>query len=170
VQWAFYDPQPGETHRLRRENGALVLAAKGREPSDCSPLSFIVGDPAYTVTVEAEIEPGARAGLLLFYNRRLYCGVGFDAQGFVMHRYGLERRMPDAGPVASRLYLRVRNDRHIVTFHTSLDGHGWRKFPVQMEVSGYHHNVAYDFLSLRPALYVSGTGHARFRNLTYLAA
>jgi hypothetical protein len=34
-------------------------------------------------------------------------------------------------------------------------------FDVQMEVSGYHHNVAYDFLSLRP-LYSAGTGEARF--------
>jgi hypothetical protein len=38
-----------------------------------------------------------------------------------------------------------------------------------MEVSGYHHNVAYDFLSLRPALYAAGAGEARFANLTYEA-
>jgi hypothetical protein len=36
-----------------------------------------------------------------------------------------------------------------------------------MEVSGYHHNVAYDFLSLRPALYAAGKGTARFRNFVY---
>jgi beta-xylosidase len=169
VQWSFYDPAPGEEKRLRREHDALVMSAKGSEPRDSSPLSFIAGDPTYTVTVEAEIGPGARAGLLLFYNRRLYCGVGFDAQGMVMHRCGLERRMGNAGPVAARMFLRLRNDRHIVTLHTSLDGRSWRKFPVQMEVSGYHHNVAYDFLSLRPALYVAGAGAARFRNLQYVA-
>jgi hypothetical protein len=33
----------------------------------------------------------------------------------------------------------------------------------------YHHNVAYDFLSLRPVLYVAGTGEARFRDLVYRA-
>ena len=61
-------------------------------------------------------------------------------------------------------------DRHIVTNHTSEDdGRTWKKHGVQMEVSGYHHNVAYDFLSLRPALYVAGAGEARFRNLIYRA-
>jgi beta-xylosidase len=169
VQWSFYDPAPDEEKRLYREDGALILAGKGTEPRDCSPLTFIAGDPAYTVTVEAEIEAGARAGLLLFYNRRLYCGVGFDTAGMVMHRYGLERRVNNAGPVARHMFLRLRNDRHIVTIHTSLDGKAWTKFPVQMEVSGYHHNVAYDFLSLRPALYVSGNGQARFRNVRYQA-
>jgi hypothetical protein len=36
-----------------------------------------------------------------------------------------------------------------------------------MEVSGYHHNVAYDFLSLRPALYAAGHGAARFSNFAF---
>jgi hypothetical protein len=38
-----------------------------------------------------------------------------------------------------------------------------------MEVSGYHHNVAGDFLSLRPALYSARSGEARFTNFTYRA-
>jgi hypothetical protein len=42
-------------------------------------------------------------------------------------------------------------------------------FGVRMEVSGYHHNVAYDFLSLRPALYAAGAGEARFRDFRYQA-
>jgi hypothetical protein len=38
-----------------------------------------------------------------------------------------------------------------------------------MEVSGYHHNVAGDFLSLRPGIYVAGAGAARFSNLRFQA-
>jgi hypothetical protein len=38
-----------------------------------------------------------------------------------------------------------------------------------METSGYHHNVAYDFLSLRPGIYAAGAGEVRFRNLKYKA-
>ena len=68
-----------------------------------------------------------------------------------------------------RLSLRLRNDRHVVTLWSRVDGQDWRRFPVQMEVSGYHHNVAYDFLSLRPAIYAAGPGMASFRNLTYRA-
>jgi xylan 1,4-beta-xylosidase len=38
-----------------------------------------------------------------------------------------------------------------------------------MEVSGYHHNVAGEFLSLRPAIYAAGTGEVRFRQFVYRA-
>jgi hypothetical protein len=38
-----------------------------------------------------------------------------------------------------------------------------------MDVSGYHHNVAYGFMSLRPAIYATGHGQARFMNLQYSA-
>ena len=38
-----------------------------------------------------------------------------------------------------------------------------------MEVSGYHHNVAGKFLSLRPGLYASGRGRVRFLDFRYRA-
>ena len=68
-----------------------------------------------------------------------------------------------------RLWLRITNDRNIVTIHHSPDGQHWTKFYVQMEVSGYNHNVAYDFLSLRPGIYAAGDGEVTFRNLRYRA-
>lgn len=169
VQWSFYDPAPNEMQRVRYGEAALRIAGKGTQPHDCSPLSFIAGDQAYAVSVQIDIESDAQAGLLLFYNRRLYCGLGFDARGLIMHRYGLERRNAMPPGIDSRLFLRVTNDRHIVTIHYSADGKGWKKFGTQMEVSGYHHNVAYDFLSLRPAIYVAGKGAASFRNVRYEA-
>jgi beta-xylosidase len=169
-QWAFYDPAANEQQRARYEEGSLKVKGKGAQPHDCSPLTFLVPDTAYRVMVEIEIEPETQAGLLLFYNRRLYCGLGFDTRGLIMHRYGLERRSaPPQGFDGRRLRLRLENDRHIVTIHTSTDGRVWTKFGTQMEVSGYHHNVAGDFLSLRPALYSAGKGEASFRNLRYEA-
>ncbi len=84
--------------------------------------------------------------MLLFYSRRLYAGLGFDANGLVLHRYGLERRQKEPAGPGNRLFLRLTNDNHIVTLHHSADGTAWTKFGVQMEVSGYHHNVAGDFL------------------------
>ena len=65
--------------------------------------------------------------------------------------------------------VRLRNDRHIVTLDYRADGKKWERYDRAIEVSGYHHNVAYDFLSLRPALYASGSGEVRFRNFTYRA-
>ncbi|TRW18317.1 family 43 glycosylhydrolase [Glacieibacterium frigidum] len=166
--WSFYDPGKDEARRIRRADGVLHLAAKGTTPADSSPLTLLAGDQAYRFEVDVEVDPGTEAGVLLFYNRRLYAGLGVNERGLMMHRYGLQRQR--AGAVGTALRLRLTNDRNIVTLHTSADrGLTWRKFDVQMEVSGYHHNVAYDFLSLRPALYAAGKGSARFANFSYRA-
>ncbi len=167
THWVFYNPAPNEANRLRRADGQLQLAGKGRTPGDSSPLCCIVGDQAYEVEVDVNIDAQAEAGLILFYNRRLYAGLGISGMGLVMHRYGLQRPLGKT-PRHRSLRIRLRNDRNILTIHSSADrGQSWQKFGVQMEVSGYHHNVAYDFLSLRPALYVAGPGTARFGNFVY---
>ena len=175
--WSFYDPSPDEQLRLTRRDRTLVMKGKGKTPSDCSPLTCIAGDQAYRITVDIETSAQAEGGMLLYYNRRLYAGLGFGPQGLVMHRYGLQRprgaipgqRDPGGGPMR-KLAIRLTNQNNILTIHSSADERQtWRKFDVQMEVSGYHHNVAYDFLSLRPALYAAGEGDVRFRNFTYEA-
>jgi xylan 1,4-beta-xylosidase len=168
-EWGFYDPAPDEMQRVRFSDGALVLRAKGTEPRDSSPLTCIVGDQSYEMDVDLEVDAASRAGLLVFYNRRLYCGLGFDSERFVMHRYGLERNARKPEGIGRRLRLRLKNDRHVVTLWHSADGKAWKKYDVQMEVSGYHHNVAGDFLSLRPAIYAAGTGEVRVRSVRYRA-
>jgi beta-xylosidase len=66
--------------------------------------------------------------------------------------------------------LKDGEDSYIIgTIHYSVDGQKWERYDRGMEVSGYHHNVGYDFLSLRPALYAAGTGEVRFRNFKYRA-
>lgn len=169
IQWAFYDPGPNERARATCENGALVLAGKGDGPANCSPLTCIVGDQAYRCEVEIEVEGEATGGVLFFYNRRMYCGLGFNERQLVRHRTAIDapRRKPEG--FGRRAFIRFENDRHIVTFHTSSDGRTWHKFDTQMEISGYHHNVAYDFLSVRPGLYAAGNGEVRFRNFRYQA-
>ena len=72
--------------------------------------------------MEIEADPGASAGLLLFYSRRLYAGLGFSATNFFMHSYGLDRPQAKPAHVGHRLHIRLRNDRHIVTMHYSVDG------------------------------------------------
>lgn len=167
-QWGFYRPGPDAYDRVRQSDNVLHLQARGAQPRDSSPLCFVTGDLRYQVEVTIERDADCRAGLLLFYNDRLYAGLGFDADGLVMHRYGEERRRRQDIPAGTtRLRLRLENNRHLLTLHFSLDGQRWTKFDVQMEVSGYHHNTAYDFLSLRPAIYAAGAGEARFSDLVY---
>lgn len=169
LTWRFYDPASQERERLSRGERVLTLRGKGSTPADASPLCLVAGDHAYSFEVDIERDGAACAGVLLFYSRRLYCGLGFDANGFVMHRYGTERRAASPPGMGQRLQLRITNNRHIVSIHYRVDAGRWTRFGVQMEVSGYHHNVAGDFLSLRPAIYVSGDGVAHFRNARYAA-
>ncbi|MBC2666322.1 family 43 glycosylhydrolase [Novosphingobium flavum] len=168
-KWAFFRPGPDEGKRVRVADGALHLAARGAAPSSGSPLLLTAGDTSYSFECDIEIDPGTTAGLILFYDDRLYCGLGFDAERFVTHQYGMERGRP-ANPHGRRMRLRVTNRRHIVSFHTSGDGgKTWRRFDRGMEVSGYHHNVRGGFLMLRPGLYAAGAGEARFRDFTFKA-
>ncbi|WP_179948195.1 family 43 glycosylhydrolase [Luteimonas chenhongjianii] len=170
AQWSFYNPTPNEYERLSFGDGTLSLQGKGTQPRDSSPLTVIAGDKSYEFQVEMEIEPGAQGGALLFYSDRLYVGVGSNGERFIMHRYG-EERPTQIAPSATggKLWMRVRNDQHIVTIHTSTDGESWTKYPVQMEISGYHHNVAGRFLAVKPAIYAAGEGQVHFRNFQYRA-
>lgn len=165
LQWSFADPAPDELSRVSFEGG-LRLAGRGSSPKDSPPLTLVAPDTAYQVEVEIEAPAAGSAGVLLFYDRRLYSGLSFDREAFVVHQYGEERARP-ANPHGGRMWLRLTNDRHIVTFHTSADGKAWTKFDRQMEVSGYHHNVRGGFMALRPGLFATGGGTARFRTLAY---
>lgn len=173
LQWSFYRGDANEIDRVkygRDEKGYYMeVAPKGDSPSNSSPLTFIAGDQAYEFEVDIELSPGAMAGALLFYNDKLYAGTGVREDHFMLHRYGMDQRR-SAKPEGNSIRLRVTNDRHILTIRYSTDnGKTWKKYDTQMEVSGFHHNVAYGFMSLRPAIYAAGTGKTKFRNLTYKA-
>jgi xylan 1,4-beta-xylosidase len=167
--WAFHAPGPNESARLTRDSNGLVLRASGRTPTDSRPLTFINGDLAYEVEADIELGEGAEAGLLLFYSPKLYCGLGFTQAGLVMHRVGAQRRSAPPSDFGNRLQIKLQNDRHIVTCWTRTPGSNWTQYGVRFETSGYNHNTAWDFLSLRPALYCSGEGSARMRSVTYRA-
>jgi xylan 1,4-beta-xylosidase len=75
TQWAFHDPAPDESRRITREARALVIAGKGRSPSDSAPLTCGVGDRSYRAEVTLDLAGDAEGGLLLFYNHKAYVGV-----------------------------------------------------------------------------------------------
>ena len=165
----FWAPQPGYLDRARISGGALTLTGQGTGPANASPLLFVAGDRSYEVRVEVELDGAAQAGLLLFYNEKLFCGVGVGTEKLHAWRIGQEERWPGGAPIdVQRLHLRLVNDENVVTFYYSRDGQRWTK-ERSFEVAGYNHNVADGFLSLRPGLYATGEGKATFRNLTYRA-
>ena len=132
IQWGFYAGTDADRARARYENGALVIRAQGQSPAEAAPLSFVTGDHAYEVEVTIDADPGATAGLLLFYSRRLYAGLGLSATRFVLHRYGTERLLERPAALTGPLRIRLRNDRHIVTIFYSADARTWTRFGTAM--------------------------------------
>jgi beta-xylosidase len=169
TQWSFYGGDVADRDRFRYEKNALVLKGKGTGPADSSPLWFATGDHAYQMEVEIEADANASGGLLVFYSRRLYAGLGFSSRSLRLHLFGTDRTSAKPAGLGQRVWIRLTNDRHIVRLDYSADGKTWERYDRGIEVSGYHHNVAGDFLSLKPAFYASGEGEVRFRNFTYHA-
>jgi beta-xylosidase len=119
--------------------------------------------------VEYELIGDVTAGLLVFYNQRSYAGLALNDTSMILHRYGLDRVLPKRETMKRKGWIRLINDHNIVSLYYSNNGQNWIRHDVRMDVSGYHHNTFYDFLSLRPAIYASGSGEVRFDNFKYQA-
>ncbi len=166
---AFFAPKPGYLDRARFGDGALTLTGQGKGPADSAPLAFIAGDRSYEVAVDVELDGAGQAGLLLFYNEKLFCGLGADADRLAAYKGGREQGYPPPGPGEGRRFsLRVVNDENVASFFVRSGSKPWRR-TISFEIAGYNHNMADGFLSLRPAVFASGGGKATFRNLTYRA-
>ncbi|HTZ20501.1 MAG TPA: hypothetical protein VMC06_06435, partial [Opitutaceae bacterium] len=166
-QWTFFQPGNPIAGRFRYENGALVLKAAGTSPKDCSPLTFVCGDQAYEMEVEIDCDDSASAALLVFYSERLFAGLGFSKESMLEYSKGDISAFPKPAQIGRHYFLRLQNNHHVVTVWHSPDGQHWTKHWMQFEVSGYHHNVAGGFLSLRPALVATGSGEVRFKNFKF---
>lgn len=167
-RWTFHAPSPGEADRLRVDDG-LVLRARGSGPADTSPLCLVTGDHSYEIEVDLELlgDGAVEAGLLLYFNHRLFCGMGIDGDRMVGYSGGLRTHWREPAPPARRMRLRIRNDEHVVTSWYALPGEDWVRHAIRYETSGYHANTAGDLQSLRPAVYAGGDGEVRFRDLRY---
>jgi beta-xylosidase len=169
TQWTFFHPAEPLADQYRYEKGALVLKASGTSPKDAAPLQCIVGDQAYEIEVEIDRDETAAGGLILFYSERLFAGFGFSSDKMIEYRKGDITTFGKPAEIGRHCFIRLRNNHHVVTLWYSPDGTNWTKHWMQIEVSGYNHNVADGFLSLRPALLATGTGEVRFRNFKYRA-
>ncbi|MCM3880325.1 MAG: family 43 glycosylhydrolase [Vicinamibacterales bacterium] len=178
LQWAFAAPEPSENMRAKYASGTLTITGKGTSPTNCSPLSCIVGDQAYEVSVEIELDPaapGSIGGLLLLSNPNLYLGTAHDGARLLIYRSGQPGRGNGAGrggqpvaPTVRRIFLKIQNDRHIVSFYNSPDGMNWARQDIGIEASSYTRNGG-GGESLRVALFAAGPGEIKFRQFRYRA-
>jgi xylan 1,4-beta-xylosidase len=167
VQWTFFNPGPDEMKRARYESAALAIAGKGTGVANSSPLTFLVGDRSYEAEVTLELDENVQAGLSLLYSERMFCGVGFSRSEMFTYLYGEEQNWLRQELTNRKVRLRVTNEANIVTFHYAAEGGPWVKHPLQMEVSGYHHNVLGGFLSLKIGIFCFGGGEVKLREFVY---
>ena len=168
--WSFHAPGRGERDRLTIDGDDIILTGKGTGPADASPLCLLTGDHRYEFSARLDlVDDDARGGLLLFFNSRLFLGLGYDGSAMITYSGGQPSHWREPVPSGRSLHLRIRNDEHIVSLFYSVDGETWTRHGIRFETSGYHANTAGDLLSLRPALFAAGPGTVRFADVRYAA-
>jgi xylan 1,4-beta-xylosidase len=167
--WSLYATAPRDAARVRLEPGTAVLKGQGKGPQDATVLTQQVGDRAFQISVEVELRGECEGGLLLFFNSRLFLGMGINGSRMITYRGGKAAYWPEPAPPARTMHLRIVNDHQTVTFYYSLDGRNWTRHAVRSYVTGYNANTIDELLSLRPALFAAGMGEVAFRNFQYRA-
>ena len=164
LQWQFFKQyEPG---RLSFDDGKLTLKAQGRSFTESSPLLVNACDRHYEIEVEYLIDDHVTAGLTLFYDEQANIRISVDKDHFaVFNRKSRKVAIPNR--YGNHGFLRILNDHHEVSFYYSADGKEWSKMGRTIEVSGFHHNVFYGFMSLRAGFYAFGEGNAVFDNFVY---
>ncbi|WP_179562996.1 family 43 glycosylhydrolase [Sphingomonas sp. R3G8C] len=167
--WTLYASAPSDSARVRIADKSLALQAKGSGPHDGTVLTQQVGDRAFEITVDVELVGEVQGGLLLFFDDRLFLGMGLDGKRMITYRGGKAAYWQEPAPPARRMQLRITSADQVVTFHYSLDGRTWTRHAVRTYVAGYNANTMDNLLSLRPALFAAGKGQAVFRAFRYRA-
>lgn len=170
VQWCLHRPRPDEMRRVHYQSEGLRLDARGSSPADSTPLTCIPGDRSYVVEATLDLVGDAEGGLLLFYNPKAFVGIGFSPSALKTFEYAAELSWMRSPVSTSTVRIRMTNDRNVITFHYSHDGgKTWTLHGLRMEVSGIHHNVFGEFLSLRIGIYSANKGSIVVRDFTYRA-
>ena len=161
--WKFYKAFGPE--RVKVVDGALILQGKGTSLGASSPLMFVAGAHRYEFEAEIVLEGDVRAGLTLIYDSVFNVGIGFDRK--FRYRYRRNEAGRRGTSKGRHLWLRLRNDNHVVTSEWSEDGERWVHDDWGMEVSGFSHHTLHQFQSLLPGVFVQGDGYATFLNFRY---
>lgn len=173
-RWTFDRPDAEESARASFGSEGLVLTGKGEGPASSSPMTLRAPDRSYRVETHLSIESGesTTAGLLLFFNHRLYLGLELKSGGVLQAwtggtpTWGAER-VPEG---TREVELAIEKREGVVDMFFRLPGEeDWTHYPLTLECSGYHANTANDLVSLRPSIFAAGDGAVRFSRVTYRA-
>ncbi|WP_233566046.1 MULTISPECIES: family 43 glycosylhydrolase [unclassified Flavobacterium] len=163
-QWQFFDHFDDQRFKLT-PNG-IQIKGKGNGIGNSSPLLCTPSDHSYSAQVEVEIEGNATAGLILFYDNKLYTGIAADKENVLAILRSWQ--FPTLkGINKTHLFLRLEKKEQLVNMFYSLDGKEWIKIENSAEVSSFNHNVLSGFMSLRLGLSSVGEGQVTFKNFVY---
>lgn len=164
-QWRFFGAY--DVERLSYSKTGMTMTAKGDSMVNTTPLVSTPYSNSYElqVTVEAENE-NTEAGLCLYYNKLAYCYVGATIDA-VYNGTMVNRRTNKMENNFSKMYVKLRNIRNMVTFYYSFDNENWIKLIPTKDVTGYQHNTFGEFFSLKCGLYCFGEGSAKFSDFKY---
>ncbi|MGN7799613.1 family 43 glycosylhydrolase [Leifsonia sp. 22587] len=165
-RWVFDNPGPDESARAGFGDG-LTLRGTGTSPADSSPLTTWSMDDAYEVEVELEVRGGGTGGLLLYFDDRMFFGMGWDGSAMQSYAGGIRTHWREPAEPGDIIELRLRNDHHIVTGWHRRPGEEWTRHGVRYDTSGAHSATMNDLKSLRPALFATGDGDVVFRRFRY---
>ena len=163
-QWQFFNEWNPE--RFEFANGGLKLKAQGHNIGESAPLLCTPSDHSFTADVEVEIEGNATAGLVLFYDSKLYTGIAADSEN-VLAILRSWQFPTQKGINKKHLFLRLQKKEQLVNLFYSLDGKQWQKIENSAEVSSFNHNALSGFMSLKLGLSAVGDGQVTFRNFVY---
>lgn len=162
--WKFFGEY--DSTRFYLNNKSIVISAKGNSIPECSPMLCMPSDHSYIAQVEMVLEGDAIGGLVLFYNEQAYSGILADSKNILANLRGWQFKT-EKNVIDRHVFLRLRNVNNTVDMYYSINGEDWIKIKNSLEVSGMHHNVLSDFLSLRIGLCSIGKSSVRFSNFVY---
>lgn len=162
TRWTLHLDEAPDAALAQIRGGALHLRGRGTGPQDATVLTQQIGERAYDISVAMELDDGIEGGLLLYFNNRLFLGMGHNSQRMITYGGGRPGYWREPAPATRQIQLRIVNDHHIITYYWRVGGQDWTRHAIRAEASGCHANTMQDLASLRPALYAAGKGEVRF--------
>ncbi|WP_231557110.1 family 43 glycosylhydrolase [Flavobacterium sp. AED] len=163
-QWQFFNEYDAKRFKLTKDG--IQIKAKGNGIGESSPLLCTPSDHSYSAEIEVEIEGDATAGLILFYDSKLYTGIAADKEN-VLAILRSWQFPTQKGINKTHLFLRLEKKEQLVNMFYSINGKEWMKIENSAEVSSFNHNVLSGFMSLRLGLSAVGEGQVTFKNFIY---
>ncbi|MFV5697229.1 family 43 glycosylhydrolase [Flavobacterium sp. ZT3R17] len=163
-QWQFFNEF--DTKRFKLTKDGIQIKGKGKSIGESSPLLCTPSDHSYVAQVEVKIEGDAAAGLILFYDSKLYTGIAADKEN-VLAILRSWQFPTQKGINKTQLFLRLEKKEQLVNMFYSINGKEWMKIENSAEVSSFNHNVLSGFMSLRLGLSAVGDGQVIFKNFIY---